>query len=327
MAKRKQTSDSEPKRFINPFTDFGFKKIFGEEPNKDLLIDFLNQLLLEQNFEIKDLTYKKNEHLGASDIDRKVVFDLYCENKQGEKFIVEMQKAKQSFFKDRSLYYSTFPIQEQAVKGGQWNYELQAVFAIALLDFTFSDKDKDKTIVNRVQLIDKADCKVFYDKLTFIFIQIPNFNKTIDELETRLDRWLYVLKNLEKFDRIPEKIKDRVFKKVFKIAEYHQLSKNERAAYEDSLKYYRDLKNSFDTAEQDGFEKAEKLYETKLKEAQKREAEERKQREEAQKREAEAQKEKAEAMLKLGKRMKKYGEPIEEIQKETGLSKEEIEKL
>src|SRR3989339_1777886 len=99
--------------YVNPFTDFGFKKLFGEEVNKDLLIDFLNNLLLGEQ-QIKDLTYLKNEHLSSSDTERKAIFDLYCENERGEKFIVELQKAKQNFFKDRSVYYSTFPIQEQA---------------------------------------------------------------------------------------------------------------------------------------------------------------------------------------------------------------------
>jgi len=106
-----------PATYLNPFTDFGFKKLFGEEYNKDLLIDFLNQLLKKEQGRIKTLTYLKNEHLGRSEADRRAVFDLYCENEQGEKFIVEIQKAKQKFFKDRTLFYSTFPIAEQAKAG------------------------------------------------------------------------------------------------------------------------------------------------------------------------------------------------------------------
>ena len=334
MAKSKKNNPDAPKIFINPFTDFGFKKIFGEEPNKDLLIDFLNQLLLEQNIQIKNLTYKKTNHLGTSTLDRSVVFDLYCENEKGEKFIVEMQKAKQKFFKDRTLFYSTFPIQEQAPKGKEWDYQLKAVFAVAVLDFTFDDDEKFKPIVNRVQLFDKTTQKVFYDKLNYIFVQIPNFDKTIDQLETRLDQWLYVLKNMERFDRIPEKIKDKIFQKVFKIAEFHNLSPTDRQAYEDSLKYYRDLKNSLDTAELDGFAKAEQLFLPQLKKARIREEEERRQKEEErrQKEEERRQKEQAklrekEAMLKLALKMKKYGESIADIIEETGLSSEEIANL
>ncbi len=90
-------------KYINPFTDYGFKKIFSEEPNKDLLLDFLNELLYEEQGRIVSLTYLKNEHLSSSELDRKAIFDLYCENEKGEKFIVELQKAKQNFFKDRTL--------------------------------------------------------------------------------------------------------------------------------------------------------------------------------------------------------------------------------
>jgi predicted transposase/invertase (TIGR01784 family) len=115
-------------KYINPFTDFGFKKLFGEEANKDLLIDFLNEVLQLKD-KIKHLNYLKNEQLGDSVIDRKAIFDLYCESDSGEKFIVEIQKAKQQFFKERSLYYSTFAIQEQALIG-EWNFKLNKVFSV-----------------------------------------------------------------------------------------------------------------------------------------------------------------------------------------------------
>ncbi len=302
-----------PTKYINPFTDFGFKKIFGEEPNKDLLIDFLNVLLAEYDTKIKTLTYKKTEHLGATEIDRRVVFDLYCENEQGEKFIVEMQKAEQKFFKDRLLYYSTFPIQEQAVKGKDWDYRLKSVYAVAILDFTIDEPDMDKAIISNVQLIDRKTHKVFYDKLAYILIQIPLFEKSIDELETRLDQWLYVLKHLEKFERIPEKLRDKIFQKLFQVAEYQALSKTERIAYEDSVKYYRDLKNSLETAEEKGFQKAEEKYQTIIEQERSKAKQERR--------------EKEEAIKKLARKMKKYGESIDEIMKETGLSREEIENL
>ena len=107
-------------KYINPLTDFGFKKLFGIEPNKELLIDFLNQLLPAIH-KVKTLSYTKNEQLGDNKHERKAIFDLYCESQSGEKFIVEVQKAKQNFFKDRSVYYSTFPIQEQAQKGN-WDF-------------------------------------------------------------------------------------------------------------------------------------------------------------------------------------------------------------
>ncbi|MCU0429864.1 MAG: Rpn family recombination-promoting nuclease/putative transposase [Cytophagaceae bacterium] len=130
-------------KYINPFTDYGFKKLFGEEINKDILLDFLNELLKEEQGEIKEITYLKSEHLGTTELDRKAIFDLYCENERGEKFIVELQKSKQNFFKDRALYYATFPIREQA-KRADWDFELKAIYTIAILDFIFEEDKTDK---------------------------------------------------------------------------------------------------------------------------------------------------------------------------------------
>jgi len=241
-------------KYINPFTDYGFKRLFGEEPNKDLLLDFLNVLLKEEEGEIKDLTYLKGEQLGASEVDRKAIFDLYCENEKGEKFIVELQKTKQSFFKDRTVYYSTFPIREQA-KRADWNYELKAVYTIAILDFVF---DEDKKEPNKyrydIKLTDIETKKVFYDKLTFIYLEMPKFNKTVDELETRFDKWLFVLRNLNKLDRVPDKLREQIFDKLFETAEIAKFTPAQIQSYEDSLKYYRDLKNSLDTAKEEGVE-------------------------------------------------------------------------
>jgi predicted transposase/invertase (TIGR01784 family) len=233
-------------KYINLFTDFGFKKIFGTEFNKDLLINFLNSVIPQLN--VKDLTYKKTENLGNNELDKKVIFDLYCENEKGEKFIVELQKAKQTFFKDRTLFYATYPIQEQGQKG-DWNYELKAVYTIAILDFIFEDK---KDIKFHVQLMDVIRKEIFYEKLTFVYLLTPNFDKSENELLTDEDKWYFIFKNLHKLDKVPNTLKDEVFEKLFKNAEIAKFSPEERTAYQDSLKYYRDVKNSLDTAKQEG---------------------------------------------------------------------------
>lgn len=239
-------------KYINPFTDFGFKKLFGEELNKDLLLDFLNELLKEEQGQIKDLTYLKTEHLGLTESDRKAIFDLYCENERGEKFIVELQKSKQNFFKDRTVYYSTFPIREQA-KRADWNFELKAVYTIAILDFVFdSDKNEPNKFRYDVKLQDIETNKIFYDKLTFIYLEMPKFKKSIDELSTRFEKWLYLIRNLNQLERIPESLRERIFEKVFETAEIAKFTPEQILSYEDSLKYYRDLKNSLDTAREEG---------------------------------------------------------------------------
>ncbi|MGK7397794.1 MAG: Rpn family recombination-promoting nuclease/putative transposase [Candidatus Cyclobacteriaceae bacterium M3_2C_046] len=239
-------------KYVNPFTDYGFKRLFGEEPSKELLLDFLNELLSEEQGKITNLTYLKTDRLGTTEEQRKAVFDLYCENEQGEKFIVELQKTKQKFFKDRTIYYSKFPIREQAEKGSEWNFELQAVYTIAILDFVF-DEDKNEPSKYRydVKLSDIDTCKVFYDKLTFIYLEIPKFKKELKDIDSRFEKWLYVIRNLNKLERIPDELREGIFERLFEIAEIAKFSKKEADEYEDSLKSYRDLKNSIDTAREE----------------------------------------------------------------------------
>ncbi len=238
----------EEEKYINPLTDFGFKKLFGTEPNKDLLIDFLNEIL--PNRKIKDLNYSTNEHFGKFEIDRKAVFDIYCIGENDERFIVEMQKAKQNYFKDRSVFYSSFPIQEQAKKG-DWDYRLDPVFSIGILDFEFAEHKQDKDLLHVIELKNQK-CEVFYDKLKFIYIELPKFKKKGSELETHFDKWLYVFTHLQKLQDRPKKLQARVFKKLFEVAEIAGFTEEERKEYEESLKNYRDIKNVVDTAREEG---------------------------------------------------------------------------
>jgi predicted transposase/invertase (TIGR01784 family) len=239
-------------KYINPFTDFGFKKIFGEEASKELLIDFLNALIPQAN-KIIDLKFKNTEHLGLREADRNAIFDIYCENQSNEKFIVELQKAKQNYFRERTIYYSTFPIREQAEKG-EWNYNLNAVFCIGILDFTFNDYESEpekSEVVHTIKLKNQHG-NTFYEKLTYIYIEMPNFNKLEDNLSSRLDKWLFFIKNLEDFQSIPSIFSDEIFEKAFEKAELAKFGQEEMDKYEASLKVYRDLKGVIDTAFIDG---------------------------------------------------------------------------
>jgi predicted transposase/invertase (TIGR01784 family) len=287
-------------KYINLFTDFGFKKIFGEEASKPQLIHFLNSLLPQEN-QIVNLSFKNTEQLGISDLERKAVYDIYCENEKGEKFIVELQKAKQNFFKERTLYYSTFPIREQAEKG-TWDFNLKAVYCIGILDFTFDDYDKEpeKSEVVHVIKLKNQNCKVFYEKLTYIYLEMPNFNLAETELKTRLDKWLYFIKNLEELENIPAIFKEEVFVQAFEKAELSKLGPAEMDKYEMNLKVYRDYKNTIDTAFDEG--KIEGKIEGK----------------------AEG---KMEEKIEMTKLLKQRGFAIEIIMELTGLSKEEIEKI
>lgn len=237
-------------KYINLFTDFGFKRVFGEEANKDLLMDFLNQVL-PKAYTVQALNFSKNEHSGKAVEDRKAIFDIYCTTPEGEHFVVELQKARQDYFKDRSVYYASFPIQEMAQKGA-WDFKLSPVFTIGILNFTFKDHQADvDTIRHHVQLKDQ-DGKVFYEKLHFIYLELPKFNKKLQDCKTRYEKWLWIFKNLPDLEEIPVDLKEDIFIKLFNISEVARFGKQERVAYQQSLKYLRDLHNVVNTARKEG---------------------------------------------------------------------------
>ena len=238
---------AKKEKFINPFTDFGFKKLFGNEFNKELLIDFLNQVLGERE-RIRDLMYLNTENQGKTEWDRKAVFDLYCENEKGEKFIIELQNVSQLYFKDRSIFYASFPIQEQGPKGKEWDYYLNAVYTIGILNFSFPDQSSRERYLREIQLIDNQTGEVFYDKLTFIYLEMPKFRKAEEELVTHFDKWMYVLKNLPKLQARPAKLQEKIFDKLFSEAEIAKLTQEEMRTYEESLKTYRDNYSVLETA-------------------------------------------------------------------------------
>ena len=242
-------------RYINPYTVFGFKKLFGTEINKDLLMSFLNSFL-DTKEAITSVKYLNSERLGDGVGDRRSVFDVYCETEKGEKFIVEMQKAGQRYFKDRSVYYSTTPIREQAQQG-EWNFRLENVYTVGVLDFVFPNNEYPADeYYHVVKLMDVADKHVFYDKLTFVYLEMPKFNKTEDELETMFDKWMYALRNLSRLLDRPKALQDRIFEKFFNQAEIAQYNEEERREYETSVKNYRDYINTMDYAHDNGWKEA-----------------------------------------------------------------------
>jgi predicted transposase/invertase (TIGR01784 family) len=303
----RELSEMSPAKYINPYTDFGFKKLFGTPLNKELLISLLNSLFLGKEV-ISDLTYLNGENLGNSYGDRRAIFDVYCENEKGETFIVEMQKAEQQYFKDRSVFYSTFAIQNQGKKG-IWDFNLKGVYTVGILDFVFPDNEyPEDGMRHEIQLMDVEDKHVFYNKLTFLYLEMPKFKKTEDELVTMYDKWLFVLHNLSRLMKRPAALQERIFTRLFEQAEIAHYSPKERQDYEDSLKVYRDLKNVLDTAELKGLKRGL---------SQGREEGLSQGREEGRK----------EGLMNVAKSLKTMGMTVEQIIKATGLTEEEILKL
>ena len=292
-----QKQQPKPGRYIDPLVDFAFKKIFGSEPNKDLLIAFLNEIFRGRKL-IVDLVYNKNEHPGDVREEGGAVFDLLCTGNNGEKFLIEIQRGKQGRFKERALFYTSRLISGDAPKGsrGDWAYNIAEVYFIALLeDFTLDSSPPDEYL-HDICLCNRDTGEIFYDKLGYTYIELAKFVKTEIKLETGLDKWLYVLKNMSRMNKIPVYLKKTIFEKLFNIAEYTNLTKEEKTMYDSSLKYKWDNKNVLDYAVSEADAKARK--------------EERKN-----------------AQEDIARELKKEGLAIDFIAKTTKLSIEEIEKL
>ena len=324
------------REFINPFTDFGFKRIFGQEINKDLTIDFLN-LLLDGERHITDLTINNPEMQPETEAERLVVFDLYCESDDGTQFIVEMQAARQNFFLDRSLYYQSRAIVAQGEKGKDWCYDLQPVYGIFFMDFTMSECSGLRT---DVALMNMKTNKVFNPKLRQIYLEMPRFTKEANECENDFERWLYLIKNMKMLKRMPFKAQRAVWDKLLEVADVASLNKDEKALYDRALKNYRDYHSIMETAQMDGHKAGWKEgHEAGLKAGLKegREAGHKEGREEGHKEGLEEGLKQGlqEGMIKgelkkqieIAQKLKNMGLSISAIQESTGLSKEEIQQL
>lgn len=303
--------------FINPFTDVGFKRIFGQEFSKPLLLDFLNNLL-EGERKIENITFLDKEIPRDIGEERSIIYDVLCETETGEKIIVEMQNQRQPFFKQRSIFYASEAISRQARKGREWRFDIKAVYLIAFLNFNL--EDIGTTFRTDVALSDMRTKKVFSDKIRLIYLQLPYFNKEADECENDFERWIYVLKNMETINRLPWTAKSAVFKRLEEIAEVRALTKEEQLQYDHALKVYRDNYNTFQGAIEEGLKEGR---EKGLKEGREKGLKEGREKGLKEGREEG----KANKTKEIVQNMKAMGMPIEQIAQACGISIEEAERL
>ena len=284
-------------KFINPFTDIGFKRIFGQEISKPVLIAFLNALL-DGERKIVDLQYLDKEQHGETIDNRSLIYDVYCKLDNGEYIIVEMQNKSQPFFKNRSIYYISRSISRQGEPGNDWVYDIKAVYIIALLNFHRDDISKE--FRTDVALMDMKHKTLFSDKMRLIYLQLPYFMKELDECQTLFEKLIYVLKHMDVLKRMPWLAQDAVFQKLASIADVASLTQQERIAYDENLRIYRDNIAVFEGQYLEGLEKGLEKGEAKGR---------------------------AEAMMENARRMKADGMASALIAKYTGLSVNEIEQL
>ena len=296
-------------RFINPFTDVGFKRIFGQEINKDLLIDFLNSLLVGERH-IEDITFLDKEVLPEMLERRGVIYDIYCTDTNGEQFIVEMQNREQTYFRERALYYVSRTISRQGERGIHWQFDLKAVYGVFFMNFVL--KGSAHKLRTDVILADRDTHEQFSDRMRMIFLELPSFTKEEDECETDFERWIYVLKNMETLQRLPFKARQAVFDKLEQIVDIASLSKEDRMKYDESIKIYRDNLAVMSFAEANGREKGRaEGHEEGLEEGLEKGRKEGR----------------AEQNIENARKMKAKGFPTELIAEITQLTKEDIEQL
>lgn len=237
-------------RFINPFTDYGFKKIFGQEISKDLLIDFLNDLLKGERV-ITDLTFLDNEQLPEWEDARALIYDIHCTTDTGETIIVEMQNKSQLYFKERALFYLSHAVARQGQVGSEWRFDVKAVYGVFFMNFLLNDNVKLRT---DVILADRDTGELFTDKMRQIFLALPVFGKDEEECENDFERWIYILKNMETLKRMPFKARKAVFEKLEEIADVASLNEEEHELYWKSVNAYRTHLCVMDAAKLEGRE-------------------------------------------------------------------------
>lgn len=292
---------SKKTKYVDPMLDLSFKKIFGTDPNKDLLIAFLNEIFKGRKC-IVDLVYNKNEHHGNNKEEGSAVFDLLCTGDKGEKFLIEVQHSRPLNFKKRAIFYTSRLISEQAPKGKMkdWLYDITEVYFVGILE---NDITGDSRYLHDICLCYRDTREIFYDELGYTFIELSNFVKTKDELESDLDNWLYSLKHLSEMDNLPPHLQKTIFEKLYNIAEYSLMTKEEQQIYD------QELKRKWDNAAV----KAQQLLE--LEEAKARAEEQGK---------IEGR---TEEKREIAQSLKKMGLSPEKIAEATGLSIEEINAL
>ena len=250
-------------RYIDPLTDFGFKHLFGNEPNKEILIEFLNALFQGEKV-IINLDYRSNEFAGKLQEEKKVFFDLYCTTDKNENLLVEMQRSKQKHFKDRCVFYMSRLVSTLLPRGGSdWNTPMPEAYLVSIMDFVFDDNHSN--YIQNVKLVDTDRNEVFYKGMGYKFLILPNFVKEVTDSSPDIDKWFYLLKNLSRLDKIPHFLDKRVFSLIFKIAEMSELTKEQRELYDSDLKAKSDYYGTIRYAAQEAAIENSKMIARKLK--------------------------------------------------------------
>ena len=204
-------------KYADLLDDDVFKLVFGQESSKDVMIEFLNQVIDDRT--IVDLDFMDKE-MKSVDRERKdSVYDMFCKTDDGSRIVVEVQRRKQASYVERTIYYSTFQVRNQ-VDAGSSDYSFCPVYVINILDFNINENKGNPEVKTVYRLHEEKTHTLLTDKLTFIFLELNKFNKGIDQLDGDvLEGMYFCLKNMANLDGCPEVLNHEVFKKMFAVSE------------------------------------------------------------------------------------------------------------
>jgi len=247
-------------QFIDPRVDFAFKKIFGNENAKDILIDFLNSILgLEGVYRIKEVVILDPYQAPKIKYTKKSYVDVRCTDERNIQYIVEMQVEYVKGMEKRIIYNASKRYSNQIEKGEDYP-KLNQVISINILDFDMFEFPHYLSIHTTNEII-TGNC--YLDEIKYYFIELNKFIKKIEELTTNLEKWVYFIKEASNLNTIPKELENNVFKHAFEIARVSNMSKEEWEAYDIESMLIQDERGMIEAAlekgEKLGIEKGEKL--------------------------------------------------------------------
>ena len=235
MVKNDRNPWADRSRYLNPYTDYGFRKIFGEEECKELLISFLNSVIFQGGDPVVELTYQSKAPFPERPRGSEALFEAQCQRRSGNGFFLLMQNARHPFVKDRSVRYLSDGIRRLPEPRAPWDVRLQEVCLVAFMNYAFPDEGGPSDCLHEIKLMEGSRGRVFYEKLKLVYLEMPRFEKRLSELWTMRDKWLYVLKNLPYLAEPPKTLRGPIFERLFERADLTRLNPEELRAYHQSL--------------------------------------------------------------------------------------------
>ena len=228
-------------KYADLLDDEVFKMVFGRESTKDVMIEFLNQVIPDRK--IVDLEFLDKEMHPVERDYKGSVYDMFCRTDDGSRIIVEVQRRKQPFYPERALYYSTFQIQRQVEAGAEY-YDFLPVYVVSILNFRMNDEPEDKQVKSVYRIYEETTHRLLTNRVTFICLELEKFQKKLEELDGDILEGMYFcFKNMATLEARPEILSHKVFGKIFEVSELLNMDKVTRSKVLDKMTTERDLRN------------------------------------------------------------------------------------